>query len=272
VVTSGPKLAFRPDESAAKSKKPHLLRYRYIYAQKIVVNSRSVLPREAVCTENLTPWLKLLPCRSKAGIAALLSPFKLYDVHFHSLGVHLRHTSNHELELIQTLTVLFDPKLSSSKEKGKHCVVWTDKCCRMELSIHFWESKVAKSINGANFLSISACPIARDSRVYVQLNEATVVHQLELLPLPSTVQDELAVYELKKISSLSLSATVKSVSLGMTVLFNLVSCSKGTVKPPQLLAQRYFTGKVLSALILKKYRVWARIWRNCCSFNQQWRQ
>jgi hypothetical protein len=25
------------------------------------------LPRENVCTENLTPWLKLLPCRSQAG-------------------------------------------------------------------------------------------------------------------------------------------------------------------------------------------------------------
>jgi phosphatidylinositol glycan class T len=25
----------------------------------------SILPREAVCTENLTPWIKLLPCRNK---------------------------------------------------------------------------------------------------------------------------------------------------------------------------------------------------------------
>ncbi len=29
------------------------------------------LPREAVCGENLTPWLKLLPCRDQAGLAAL---------------------------------------------------------------------------------------------------------------------------------------------------------------------------------------------------------
>jgi phosphatidylinositol glycan class T len=29
------------------------------------------LPQEAVCTENLTPWLKLLPCRDVAGLAAL---------------------------------------------------------------------------------------------------------------------------------------------------------------------------------------------------------
>ncbi len=31
------------------------------------------LPREAVCTENLTPWLKLLPCTGKAGLAAVLA-------------------------------------------------------------------------------------------------------------------------------------------------------------------------------------------------------
>ncbi len=33
----------------------------------------AVLPREAVCTENLTPWLKLLPCRDAAGLASLLA-------------------------------------------------------------------------------------------------------------------------------------------------------------------------------------------------------
>lgn len=31
------------------------------------------LSEEPVCTENLTPWLKLLPCRDSKGIASLLS-------------------------------------------------------------------------------------------------------------------------------------------------------------------------------------------------------
>lgn len=30
------------------------------------------LPREVACTENLTPWAKLLPCRQHAGLASLL--------------------------------------------------------------------------------------------------------------------------------------------------------------------------------------------------------
>ncbi|GFH11587.1 GPI transamidase component PIG-T [Haematococcus lacustris] len=33
----------------------------------------AVLPQEPVCTDNLTPWLKLLPCGSKAGVAQLMS-------------------------------------------------------------------------------------------------------------------------------------------------------------------------------------------------------
>lgn len=34
------------------------------------------LPREAVCTENLTPLMRLLPCRQRAGLATLLNPLK----------------------------------------------------------------------------------------------------------------------------------------------------------------------------------------------------
>ena len=37
----------------------------------------SSLPYEAVCTENLSPFLKLLPCHGMAGIAALLRPYPL---------------------------------------------------------------------------------------------------------------------------------------------------------------------------------------------------
>jgi hypothetical protein len=33
----------------------------------------AALPQEAVCTENLTPWLKLLPCQDAAGLASLLN-------------------------------------------------------------------------------------------------------------------------------------------------------------------------------------------------------
>eukprot|EP00438_Fugacium_kawagutii_P031828 Skav208571 [mRNA] locus=scaffold177:185830:189646:+ [translate_table: standard] len=37
----------------------------------------ATLPYEPVCTENLTPWLKLLPCGRHRGLAALLSSLVL---------------------------------------------------------------------------------------------------------------------------------------------------------------------------------------------------
>lgn len=33
----------------------------------------AALPQEAACTENLTPWLKLLPCRDAAGVGRMLA-------------------------------------------------------------------------------------------------------------------------------------------------------------------------------------------------------
>ena len=48
-------------------------------------------PFEVVCTENLTPWLKLLPCGSSAGLASLLDASKLYDTTYHSLAIHVRY-------------------------------------------------------------------------------------------------------------------------------------------------------------------------------------
>uniref|UniRef100_A0A803PG29 GPI transamidase component PIG-T n=1 Tax=Cannabis sativa TaxID=3483 RepID=A0A803PG29_CANSA len=73
------------------------------------------LPREAVCTENLTPWLKLLPCRDKAGLAALMDRPSIYKGFYHSQRLHL--TSNEfdsngvdsGILLEQTLTVVLQP-------------------------------------------------------------------------------------------------------------------------------------------------------------------
>lgn len=72
------------------------------------------MPREAVCTENLTPWVKLLPCRDQRGLAALLNPLKLFDSHYHSMKLHLvrdiveyQGTVFFQLRLRQLLDVVF---------------------------------------------------------------------------------------------------------------------------------------------------------------------
>lgn len=48
------------------------------------------LPREAVCTENLTPWLKLLPCQGRQGLTQLMDRPTLYGASFHAMRVHLQ--------------------------------------------------------------------------------------------------------------------------------------------------------------------------------------
>jgi hypothetical protein len=37
------------------------------------VIAEAQLPHEPICTENLTPWLKLLPCQGRAGTGLVLS-------------------------------------------------------------------------------------------------------------------------------------------------------------------------------------------------------
>lgn len=50
---------------------------------------RVLTPRlSAACTESLTPFLALLPCRSRAGIASLLNPYQLFDGDWTLLAIH----------------------------------------------------------------------------------------------------------------------------------------------------------------------------------------
>lgn len=48
---------------------------------------RSALPREPICTENLTPFLKLLPTKGKQGISTLLSGNKMFNAEWTSMSI-----------------------------------------------------------------------------------------------------------------------------------------------------------------------------------------
>lgn len=82
----------------------------------------ATLPREIVCTENLTPWKKLLPCRQRqAGLVSLLSSGYIHSTNYHSIGLHLRtlQTAPHaprRLELKQTANLVYDKALISSTD------------------------------------------------------------------------------------------------------------------------------------------------------------
>lgn len=76
--TIRPVMSFQPegDHSSVTAENLHLL--------------HGTLPREVVCTENLTPFLKLLPCKGKAGIASLLDGHKLFDSSWQSMAIDVK--------------------------------------------------------------------------------------------------------------------------------------------------------------------------------------
>ncbi|RKP15294.1 GPI transamidase component PIG-T [Piptocephalis cylindrospora] len=59
---------------------------------------RSSLAHESLCTENLTPFIKQLPCRDQAGIARLLSPHTILSSTFHVISIHVRRLCSHSEE------------------------------------------------------------------------------------------------------------------------------------------------------------------------------
>lgn len=72
---------------------------------------RAVLPSEPICTENLTPFLKLLPTRGKAGISALLDGHKVFDSLWHSMAIDVETScegSDCTLLMTQSVSTVID--------------------------------------------------------------------------------------------------------------------------------------------------------------------
>ena len=63
------------------------------------------MPEEAVCTENLTPWSKLLPCRSESGLGSLLNSLHLYNALYHSMGANVRFVIPSQCESVSTFGI-----------------------------------------------------------------------------------------------------------------------------------------------------------------------
>ncbi|KAG4032533.1 hypothetical protein MFRU_006g00040 [Monilinia fructicola] len=99
--TTRPVLSFQPvgDHSNATLSNLHLL--------------HGTLPREVVCTENLTPFLKLLPCKGKAGISSLLDGHKLFDASWQSMSIDVQpicpsDSNDCQLQITQTIDMVLD--------------------------------------------------------------------------------------------------------------------------------------------------------------------
>eukprot|EP01083_Nonionella_stella_P064018 166490_1 len=236
--TSTPIHSFRPFGSAFPEDVSFHLRH-------------GTLPREHVCTENLTPWVKLLPCRRAAGIGSLLNPLKLFDSHFHSMQIHAVPICSEKngdecvqssWRLTQTISVVQDSQLLS----GNDVYGFTFR--------RLFDQR-----------SLRACPIAQISSVHLEFPE--FVHK-KFPNLFAGAQNDGVTKENLKTDEFSVSAVPSKVvrdGTSKSIIFeydmfkldelNLGVQWKGTksfidhlVGPtshPPLIAHRHFTGEGL---------------------------
>ena len=137
----------------------------------------STLPREVTCTENLTPWLKLLPCKSKSGLASLLNPIKIFNAPFFAMSSHLRVICQNEecsmknLEFIQGLSFIAD------------------------LHTGFWN---IQSVLGRRL--VNSCQVSQHTKIMLQTSD---VSNLNIPPtyMKKIKEKQFAVYE-KELSNL----------------------------------------------------------------------
>ncbi|KAL0574317.1 Subunit of the glycosylphosphatidylinositol transamidase complex-like protein [Marasmius crinis-equi] len=155
--TTSPKLAFPPEGSL-----PDFggLPYQIRHASHA---------SEHVCTENLTPFLKLLPCKSSSGLASLLNPHRLFDADWHGMGVHVTWTPE-GIEVRLSFQLVSDPLRSVGVQKQN----WS-------LDTLF-DRKIQAS-----------CPVAASSQISVGL-PANGMYRI--IPEPTKVEGEVARYQL----------------------------------------------------------------------------
>uniref|UniRef100_A0A671LGL3 GPI transamidase component PIG-T-like n=1 Tax=Sinocyclocheilus anshuiensis TaxID=1608454 RepID=A0A671LGL3_9TELE len=181
----------------------------------------ATLPREIVCTENLTPWKKLLPCGSKAGLAVLMKSEKLFHSSFHSQAVHIRPICQASFfskswELRQTLNVVFDHYTSGQGKK--------------EWSLFKMFSRTLTE----------ACPLASSSKVYVDITDNPEL--FELSPATPLLSQAVVLGDRRTYSVYDLT---RAETFGQLRSFNLLLRWKGDsgdMLRPLLHAERYVAG------------------------------
>nr|XP_033342210.1 GPI transamidase component PIG-T isoform X1 [Megalopta genalis] len=194
----------------------------------------SSLPREIVCTENLTPFKKLLPCDSKKGLAALLNSAYIHNTNYHSIGVHFRVICSNavctktSLELRQSVSLVYDTMVDTSQD-------WS--------ILKFF----GMGIKGA-------CPLASLSNIYVDVSNNNTNQIYRLTPQPSAKitslrggqRNEIAVYDIRAHSAKGIFNIGVTHNAGAKVSLNY---------PSILYANRYIIGygQERGSLVTKLY-------------------
>ncbi|KAF6749392.1 GPI transamidase component GPI16 [Ephemerocybe angulata] len=158
--TTSPTEVFHP-EGSLPSSTPHQLRH-------------ASHPSEHVCTENLTPFVKLLPCKASAGLATLLNPHRLFDANWHGMGVHVLWHEDEGVEVRLTFQTVSDPLRNYQARKQD----WS------------FESLFGRKVE-------RACPATRSSIVEVSLPQDSPYN---LSPEPTLAEKEVAWFDIQRAS------------------------------------------------------------------------
>ncbi|KAK1227433.1 Subunit of the glycosylphosphatidylinositol transamidase complex-like protein [Marasmius sp. AFHP31] len=155
--TTSPKLAFPPEGSLPDFGLPYQIRH-------------ASHASEHVCTENLTPFLKLLPCKSSSGLASLLNPHRLFDADWHGMGVHVTWKPE-GIEVRLSFQLVSDPLRSTLVQRQN----WSLES--------LFDRKIQKS-----------CPAVHRSQISVRLPTNGMYR---ITPEPPQVDGNVALYELE---------------------------------------------------------------------------
>ncbi|KAK0460070.1 GPI transamidase component PIG-T [Desarmillaria tabescens] len=159
--TTSPVLSFAPEGSLPDWGVEHELRH-------------ASLASEHVCTENLTPFLKLLPCKSLSGIASLLNPHRLFDANWHGMGLHVLWNPDAGVEVRLTFQSVSDPlRISAGKKQD-----WS------------FSTLFDRTIE-------RTCPVAQSSIVDVALPRGALY---SITPEPPRIDQNVAFYDLSNLS------------------------------------------------------------------------
>ncbi|XP_033221022.1 GPI transamidase component PIG-T [Belonocnema kinseyi] len=181
----------------------------------------STLPRETACTENLTPFKKLLPCDSKKGLATLLNSAYIHNTNYHSIGIHFRSVCRNSectktsLELRQTVSLVYDSLAEDSQD-------WS-----------------IRKLFGTALRD--ACPLATISNIYVDITTNKTIHTYKLTPEPNAKVSSLRGGQKNMIGVYDIKSYTSKGIFNVASYYNSPNFdTKGFV--PILLASRYIIG------------------------------
>ena len=116
-----------------------------------------VSPKENICTENLTPWSKQLPCRRNKGLSLLLNPQRLFSANYQSMQVHV--------------APLGKDKFMKMTQSFQHVLSMKDSFEIIEKikSVPKWDIHRLFDIPTDHMLSLEGCPVADSSLIMFEV-------------------------------------------------------------------------------------------------------